>query len=129
MHQNSYRILIVDNAKAIARRVELLFAEHRETITTITLADSYAQAVQLLQHQAYQLVLLDIHLKDKSGMNLLQHIKLHYPETIVIMFTNNATPEYRNACLQLGANAFLDKTTDFEILPKVVMQSLLEVYG
>lgn len=129
MNQHSYRILIVDHSKAIARRVEFMFAEYRNVIPTISLTNTYAQAIHLLQQQSYHLVLLDIDLKDKSGIDLLQYIKLHYPETLIIMFTNNASPSYRNACLHLGAHAFLDKTTDFEMLPQVVMQSLQGVYG
>lgn len=129
MNLKGYRILIVDNAKAIARRVELLFTEHRNQISTITLADSYEQAIIHLQHQTYHLVLLEIHLKDKSGIELLEFIKSNYPDTIVVMFTNKASARYRNVCMQLEANAFLDKTTDFEMLTQVVMQSLEEVYG
>ena len=44
------------------------------------------------------------------------------PHVIVIMLTNHSGPEYRRACLDAGANFFLDKTNEFQKIPDILDQ-------
>lgn len=67
-----------------------------------------------------EVVVLDIQMPDGSGLHALQHIKRHYPDTLVIMLTNHATPFYRQSCLNAGAAFFFDKSTQFEEVARVI---------
>lgn len=118
------RILIVDDVRAIANRIALLIEECKSCNYEIRQANTVVEAKNLLNSETFNLILLDIHLKENNGLFLLQEIKNRNPEVYVIMITNNATVEYRNASLQLGADNFLDKTTDFEFIPQVISKLL-----
>jgi len=65
-------------------------------------------------------VLLDINLPDKSGIELLRLIQERHPETAVLMISNNADQYYRNICKKLGARYFLDKSTDIDLIPSIL---------
>jgi len=51
---------------------------------------------------------------------VLETIKREQPALKVIMLTNFAQEQYRQRCLQLGADHFFDKTTEFEKVLKVL---------
>jgi DNA-binding NarL/FixJ family response regulator len=57
---------------------------------------------------------LDISMPGGSGVHVLETIKREQPALKVIMLTNFGHEQYRQKCLQLGADHFFDKTTEFE---------------
>ena len=54
-------------------------------------------------------VILDIQLGKLNGVEVLKHIKIQSPRTIVIMFSSNSDKEIINDCLQLGAYDYIEK--------------------
>jgi len=66
------------------------------------------------------MVLLDINLPDKSGIELLRVIQERHLEIAVLMISNNADRYYRDICKKLGARYFLDKSTDIDLIPSVL---------
>jgi len=64
--------------------------------------------------------LLDIHLPDRSGWELLGFIKEYHPVTKVIMISNQNSTHYRLICRDRGADDFMDKSNDFEQLPDII---------
>ena len=58
----------------------------------------------------------------QSSSNALEVIKKNKLCSNVIMFTNYPYPQYRRKCMDLGADFFLDKSTDFEKLTEVLKQ-------
>jgi DNA-binding NarL/FixJ family response regulator len=46
--------------------------------------------------------------------------KSQNPATIVIMLTNKSGAYYRKLCKTMGADHFLDKSTDFEMVPYII---------
>ena len=77
-------------------------------------------ALRMVDEIRPQLVTLDIHLPDKSGINLLEFVHENYRQIIVFMMTNQATDHYRAVCAQLGAQRFFDKATEFENLTEAM---------
>lgn len=66
------------------------------------------------------LVILDIHLNGKNGIQVLEEIQAEKNPPTVIMLTAYPYPQYRKKCFELGADYFLDKTVDFEQIPQVI---------
>jgi DNA-binding NarL/FixJ family response regulator len=113
------KLLIVEDSPLIIKSImELL--EDVEGITSIESCGTYAEAISLLSTYNPAVVLLDINMPDKNGIVLLKYIKTFYPEITVIMVTNQNEDFYKNICLEIGAHYFLDKSNDFETLPKLV---------
>ncbi len=65
-------------------------------------------------------VILDIRMPGGSGIDVLRKLKKDRPALTVIMLTKYAYPQYRERCLALGADFFLDKATDFDRIPEIL---------
>jgi DNA-binding NarL/FixJ family response regulator len=112
-------VLIVDDAPIIILKISELLDE-ANIISNISSCNSYAEAIHILPSAKPDVVILDIHLRDKSGMDLLPFIKTNYPKVLVIMCTNQEGEYYRNQCRKLGADYFVDKSKDFDIIPELI---------
>jgi len=112
-------VLIVDDSAVILERM-IRMLEETENIQFVVHAGSYHDAIQLLNGITPDLALLDIHLPDKSGIELLRIIKEKYRDIIVVMITNNVNDYYRNHCKTLGAEYFVDKSKDFNLIPEII---------
>ncbi|GEO11179.1 response regulator [Segetibacter aerophilus] len=106
-------ILIVDDSKLIVSKITELL-DDLEMATSLKSCGTYAHAVCLIDSSRPFVALLDINLPDKSGIELLQHVKMYSPETTVIMFTNQSSDYYKKLCFKMGADHFLDKSKDFD---------------
>ncbi|NCU06241.1 MAG: response regulator, partial [Chitinophagaceae bacterium] len=71
-----------------------------------------------------QIALLDINLPGKSGIDILNYIKEKNTGCRVVMITNHAFDSYRKKCIELGAEHFLDKSSDFEKIPTILGEML-----
>lgn len=112
-------ILIVDdNMCFVERMIGLL--EEVKNIGYINVASDYDEACRLLLGEPHDLILLDINLPGKSGIELLKKIKSSGDAAKVMMMTNHAEEYYRVLCRELGADYFLDKSNDFAKVPGIV---------
>ena len=64
-----------------------------------------------------------------SGIAVLDHIKRHNRHCTVIMLTNCAHIEFRQRCLDAGANHFLEKSREFSRVANVLRQLLRQRSG
>src|SRR6202167_6648168 len=115
-------VLLVEDSRVLAERL-------RETLLSVPgvqlagTVDSEADAVALLQRQAVDVVLLDLHLRQGTGFGGLRAIPTdQVRRTVVIVLTNYDLAEYRRAAAALGARHFLDKLRDFDRLPALLQQ-------
>jgi DNA-binding NarL/FixJ family response regulator len=112
-------VLIVDDSPLIIQKINELLADVLN-IGHITGCGTHHEAVKLMDELMPAVAILDINLPDKSGMEVLSYIKRNHPKTIVIMCTNQHSSYYREECLKLGANFFIDKSKDFEKIPQLI---------
>ena len=118
MHRN--RLLIVDDAPLIISRLTTLL-EGLPGLAPIDSAATVAEALEKLSKPPLpDIVLLDINLPDRSGIDLLRHLHKHHPSILVIMQSNQSGIFYRNLCLQLGASYYIDKSTEFQFIPTIL---------
>ena len=119
MKNDKKTILIVDDSILIMERM-IPIMEEIENISFVVHAATYQEGLEVLSRLTPDMVLLDINLPDKSGIELLRLIKERQLEIAVLMISNNADPYYRNICKKLGARYFLDKSTDIDLLPAML---------
>jgi len=112
-------VLIVDDSILILERM-ISMLEEINNIQFVVHAANYNEAIELLKGLTPDMVLLDINLPDKSGIELLRKIKEEYKKIIVYMITNQANDYYKNICKKLGADNFFDKSTDFNLIPELI---------
>jgi len=84
----------------------------------VTTAENGRQALELIEIQSFDLILLDLLMPDFSGYDLLQILrqKFSITELPIIMLTAKQENEALVDTLQLGANDFIVKPIDFNIL-------------
>jgi DNA-binding NarL/FixJ family response regulator len=72
-------------------------------------ADRLSSALRKVQHHRPAMVITDIHLKEGSGLKLTEAVEAWFPETTVVVFTNEDGPEYEAEALSRGADFFISK--------------------
>jgi DNA-binding NtrC family response regulator len=111
--QNAGRILIVDDELEIRESLETLL--ELEGYMVSVAASARDGLAQIGEHN-FDVVLLDLALPDKNGMDLLAEIRLLHPEQAVIMITAYGTVENAVSAMQSGATNFIQKPWDNEKL-------------
>ena len=88
----------------------------------MTYATTVAEAKELIVHETPDLVLLDLHLPDGNGLEVLQAMRAADAtrDIPVIALTADAMPATRTALLEAGADAFVTKPFDVELLEATV---------
>lgn len=112
-------VLVVEDSLMIIKRI-LGLLEEVENIKLVVHAANYYESIKMINEIDADIVLLDINLPDKSGIELLKEIKLIRPQIKVIMLTNHASENYRDLCTYMGADFFLDKSCDFDKIPATI---------
>jgi two-component system nitrogen regulation response regulator NtrX len=106
-------ILIVDDEAEIRDSLESILKEEDYLVTTAATA---AEALTLLRDAAYDVVLLDIWLPDRDGLDTLQEIRqmdsANLPEVVII--SGHGTIESAVRATKLGAYDFLEKPLSLE---------------
>lgn len=121
MEREKLLILIVDDNKNFVDRIISMLSDI-DNIKYINVASDYNEAIKFLDEEKPDLVLLDINLPGKSGIELLKKIKEMGSSCEVIMVTNHADSYYRQQCKNLGAEYFLDKSHEFGRVPEIIEQ-------
>jgi two-component system KDP operon response regulator KdpE len=106
------KLLVIEDDPAIRRllRVTLERAGH-----VVAEASSAREAMSLLPIEKPQVVLLDLGLPDRDGLELVQLIKAQAQATLIVVSARDATEE-KVAALDLGADDYLVKPFDSEEL-------------
>jgi DNA-binding NarL/FixJ family response regulator len=113
------KVLTVDDSTKIAQHLNQMLSEI-SYVERIGHAYTLENAHKHINKNNPHLVILDIQLKEESGLDLLTYLHKNNPEIIVMMLSNMSFPAYRTKCLELGAKYFLDKSIDFEKIPVVI---------
>lgn len=64
----------------------------------------------------WDLLIVDLFLKQGSGLGVLEHSQDRGREQRVVVLSNYATPDMRRRCAQLGADAVFDKSNEIDAL-------------
>jgi len=108
-----YNLLIVDDeqrfADMLARRLNLRGCNCDACYRG-------REALKILKRKKFHLILLDLHLPDIYGTEVLTRMKACCAEMPVIILTAHGTQEDRQECLRKGAYAFMHKPLGIEAL-------------
>jgi DNA-binding NtrC family response regulator len=106
-------ILVVDDEGDIRENLELLLTDARYRVT---LAENGTAGLRLIETQPFDLVLLDVMMPDKNGLEVLHEIRQISPDTAVIMITAFGTIENAVSAIKTGAVDYITKPWDNEKL-------------
>ncbi|MBI2223982.1 MAG: response regulator transcription factor [Betaproteobacteria bacterium] len=102
------RVLIVDDHAIVRRGLRQILAETSD-IAVIGEAENGVQAVKIARQHAFDVMLLDISLPDKNGIEVLKQIKKERPKQVVMMLSMHVEHEFAVRALKAGASGYLTK--------------------
>ena len=115
------QILVVDDDDSLRRVLQVQLEQEGYFVAS---AASVQQALSMLQLRSYDLVITDLKMPERSGMDLLKQVRSHYPEIIVIILTAFGTVETAVEAMKVGAFEYLTKPVHPEELSLVVARAL-----
>ncbi len=116
------RILVVDDERSMREFLEILLRKEGYDVTTAGDVDG---AFVALDSDDYDLVITDIQMPGKSGLDLLRGIREAQADALVVMITAFATTETAIAAMKEGAYDYLTKPFKVDEI-KLVVQKALE---
>ena len=85
-------------------------------------ASTGIQAVKMIREQHFDLVLLDMSLPDKHGMDVLKQLKAEQPDIKVIVLSMYPEDQYGVRALKAGASGYINKQSASEKLVGAIQQ-------
>jgi len=115
------KILVVDDE----RQVCTFFRHLLQGKYFVTAATTAQEAMQSIEKDFFDLILLDLKLPDGDGITLLKQFKKRHPLTEVIIMTGYSTVKTAIEAIQLGAFDYLEKPfEEIEPLEEVIKKAL-----
>jgi two-component system, OmpR family, response regulator len=109
----TFRAYIVEDSSTIRQNLIETLKElaHFEPVGT---TESEHEARRWLAANRWDLVVIDLFLREGSGMNVLEACRQREPGQKVVVLSNHSSRDVRWRCQQLGADAVFDKSTELE---------------
>jgi len=107
------KILVIDDELDIREGLELLLTSEGYSVE---LAQNGTEGLQKMEAHGYDLVLLDLMMPDRSGMDVLKEVRQRDRETPIFMITAYGSVEAAVSALKLGASDYFSKPWDNEKL-------------
>ncbi|HRE19293.1 MAG TPA: response regulator transcription factor [Rhodocyclaceae bacterium] len=118
------RVLIIDDHMIIRRGLTQILSEDARIASVQEAADGPA-GLRLLREQALDVVLLDIALGSRDGLDVLASIRSEFPRLGVIMLSVYPESQFAVRAIRNGANAYLNKGCE----PEELLAAIAKVAG
>ena len=118
---NTPRVLIIDDEPDIRELLEITLG--RMKLDTVAVA-TVGEAESTLTNESFDLCLTDMNLPDGNGIELVQFIQQHCPETPVAVITAYGSMDTAISSLKAGAFDFVSKPVELPRLRELVNQAL-----
>ncbi len=118
--RHTFKTLLVEDSVNLRQLLKEMLHEHFP-LMIIEGAGDGNEAAEKVESLSPDLIFMDIKLPGESGLELTKKIKKNHPNIIIIILTSYDLPEYREAAVSYGADAFLtkDSTTEAKIVTLV----------
>lgn len=106
---NTVKLIIVDDHKIIRDGLKALIKPHKE-IEVVADMESGDQLLEYLKDNDADVILLDMHLPRKDGIEITKELKPQYPGIKILIHTMSELIEEIEAVVKMGANGYILKT-------------------
>ncbi len=103
------KVLFVDDDTALLELLRQVMANYSNDTWEIYTAEDAVDALAILQEQSIQLLVIDLHMPVVSGLQFLKMLQRKYPDLLKVILTADASDTERGACLEAGADLYLQK--------------------
>ncbi len=113
------RILLVDDHSIVRQGLKNLI-ELEESLEVTGEAASGIEALKLVRNNQYDIVVLDISMPDKNGVDTLHDLKHIAPDLPVLILSGYAEEQYALNLIRSGCKGYLSKDTDSDEIIKAI---------
>ena len=119
------RILVVDDDPSLRRVLQVQLEQEGYDVAVTASAQ---ETLSVLQLRHFDLVITDLRMPGMSGLELLKHARLQYPQTIIIILTAFGTVDTAVDAMKVGAYDYLTKPVHPDEMSVVVRRALEHVH-
>ncbi|OIR11436.1 response regulator UvrY [mine drainage metagenome] len=102
------KVLIADDHALIRKGLKQLL-DDTDDMRVIGEAENGMQAIRMVEETAYDVVLLDISMPDKHGVDVLKQLRANRPQLPVLMLSMHPEEQYALRSMKAGAAGYLNK--------------------
>ena len=121
MMNRKARVLVVDDEEIARKNIAHILT--KENYDVVGVSDG-ERAVRELESAEFDVVLTDLRMGGIDGMNLLERIRIKYPETRVVMITGYATVPSAIEAMQKGAFHYIAKPFKLDEVRETLKRAL-----
>ena len=121
MNTKKLNIVITDDHPLVTKSLKDIF-ETFNNIGQVNIANNGNELLIYMKKKSIDLVVLDIKLPDRDGIELASIIKTTYKKTKVIVLSSFVSPEYVNQCYELKVEAYLNKSAPTDEINEGIKQ-------
>ncbi len=114
------KVLLIDDEVEF---LENLSERMRLRGMNVTTASSGKEAVESIDAEGYDAIVLDLQMPGMDGIEVLRHIRKVNPNMQVILLTGHATLEKGVEAIKLGAMDFMEKPADIDVLTEKIKKA------
>lgn len=115
------KVLVVDDSAIVGERLASILSEFIE-VELLDQVKNGIEAVERIRTLKPDVVILDIGLPGRNGMEILEEVKRQESAPFVVILTNYPYPQYQQRCAEAGADFFFDKSIEFDRVPQTIKQ-------
>lgn len=112
-------ILIADDHAIVREGLKQIVAEEKDILVTGEASNS-GELMDLLRNKSFDLIILDINMPGKSGLEALKEIKIEFTDLPVLILSMYSEDQYGLRAIRAGAAGFLKKVSAPEELVKAI---------
>lgn len=124
---SKYSIFLVEDHKVFAKALLRVLSTNKD-LNIVAVADTAEKALEQLPELKVDLVLADISLPKKSGIDLVEELHKQYPELPCVVLSGHVSLDYVHRALDAGARGYMVKDNPAGILKGIQRVLNGEVY-
>ena len=113
-------VLIADDAVEIRQRIAEAITELDSIAAVISKAKDGDEAYSLFESLRPDIAILDLQMPGLNGLDLIKAIRDKCSKIKILVVTVFDGPDFKNRCLEAGADAFLNKNAEFHLIPNTI---------
>ncbi|WP_417070740.1 response regulator [Niveibacterium terrae] len=121
MNPPTIRVLIADDHAIVRQGLRAILAD-TEDMSVAGEAENGVRALQMARGGDYDVVLMDVNMPDRNGIDTLKLIKKEQPKLPVLMLSMYPEDQYAIRALKAGAAGYLSKHSAPELLVSAIRQ-------